>query len=69
MATKIFVDSERCKSCTYCVIKCPKKLFSIGQAVNSHGYHYAKIDEPEKCILCLSCSVMCPEAAIEIYKE
>ena len=69
MAIKFVVDAERCKSCSFCVISCPKKLFSLSETVNSHGYHVAKIDKPEDCVLCLSCSIMCPEAAIEIYKE
>ena len=69
MAIKFVIEPERCKSCSYCVISCPKKLFSLGEAVNSHGYHVAKIDKPEDCVLCMSCSIMCPEAAIEIYKE
>lgn len=69
MTVKFVIDTERCKSCEYCVASCPKKLFSIGRHVNSHGYRVARIDEPENCVLCYSCSTMCPEAAIEIYKE
>ena len=69
MAVKFVIDSERCKSCEYCVVSCPKKLFSIGSFVNSHGYRAAEISRSEECVLCYSCSTMCPEAAIESYKE
>lgn len=69
MAVKFIIASERCKSCEYCVVSCPKKLFSIGCNVNSYGYRTAEINDPDECVLCFSCSTMCPEAAIEIYKE
>lgn len=70
MKDTIFViASEKCKSCGFCVVSCPRNLFSIGAEVNSHGYHVAEIKNPGNCVRCKSCSTMCPESAIEIMIE
>ena len=34
---RIEITTEACKSCSYCVISCPKKCLEIGGKVNSKG--------------------------------
>ena len=41
---RIEITTEACKSCSYCVISCPKKCLEIGEKVNSKGYLYATQD-------------------------
>jgi 2-oxoglutarate ferredoxin oxidoreductase subunit delta len=67
--SKIVVDPERCKGCKLCLAACPKKLIAIGDAINSHGYRYAKQIDADKCIGCKLCAIMCPDSAISVYKE
>lgn len=64
--TIFVIAAEKCKSCGFCVASCPRKLFSLGTTINSHGYHVAEIKDPDSCIRCRACSTMCPESAIEI---
>ena len=65
---KVEIRSESCKSCGYCIKFCPKKVLATGDKVNSKGYEYTVVVNPEACIACKMCGVICPDAAIEIYK-
>lgn len=65
---KVEIRAESCKSCMYCVRFCPKKVLEIGKEVNSKGYAYVYVKNPENCIGCAICGQMCPEAAIEVYR-
>ena len=65
---RIEIMTEACKSCSYCVITCPKKCIEIGSDVNSMGYLYANFANAEDCIGCAMCAQICPESAIEIWK-
>ncbi|MBQ0017935.1 MAG: ferredoxin family protein [Mogibacterium sp.] len=65
---RIEINTESCKSCSYCVISCPKKVIEIGEKVNSKGYLYAVAARPEDCIGCAMCGQICPDAAIEVWR-
>lgn len=65
---RVEIFTEACKSCSYCVISCPKKTLEIGKDVNSKGYLYAQQVRPEDCIGCMMCAQICPDAAIEVWR-
>ena len=65
---KIVVDKDLCKSCSFCVIACPKNILKIGEEINAKGYKIAEQFEVEECTGCRVCGVACPESAIEVYK-
>jgi 2-oxoglutarate ferredoxin oxidoreductase subunit delta len=65
---KVEMQTERCKSCQYCVKFCPKGVLAVGDKVNAKGYEYVIPVNPEACIGCCICARMCPDAVIEVYK-
>ena len=65
---RVDINIEACKSCSYCIISCPKKTLEIGKEVNSKGYLYAQQVRPEDCIGCAMCAQICPESAIEVWR-
>ena len=65
---RVDINIEACKSCSYCIISCPKKTLEIGKEVNSKGYLYAQQVRPEDCIGCAMCAQICPDAAIEVWR-
>ena len=60
MSEKLFIASDRCKSCGLCVVACPKDALSIRSESNSSGYKYIQVDE-EKCVACAICAIACPD--------
>ncbi|MFH1825277.1 MAG: 4Fe-4S binding protein [Candidatus Firestonebacteria bacterium] len=66
---KVEINKEKCKSCSYCLEFCPKKLISLSSNINSKGFFYAEFaGDREKCTGCSLCAIMCPDVAIEIHK-
>lgn len=65
---KVTIRSESCKSCGYCVQFCNKDVLSVGEVVNSKGYPYVIIKNPDNCVGCAMCAQVCPDAAIEVYR-
>lgn len=65
----IDVDKERCKGCGVCVSICPTKVISLNVKVNSKGYNYCYMENPDACIGCAGCAVVCPDSVITVYKE
>ncbi|PID75870.1 MAG: oxidoreductase [Deltaproteobacteria bacterium] len=57
-------NTERCKSCGYCVLTCPKKALSFSETTNSRGYTTVALDT-EKCIVCGICYSVCPDYVYE----
>lgn len=56
-----------CKSCSRCVVACPKQCLVIGKTLNERGYFAAEY-VGEGCVGCASCFYSCPEPnAIQIH--
>ncbi|HOB21908.1 MAG: ferredoxin family protein [Firmicutes bacterium] len=67
----VIIDRERCKGCQICIEVCPRKILSLEEKINGHGYHPAQMkpENREKCTGCAFCAIMCPDAAIEVERE
>ena len=65
---RVAISPESCKSCSYCVMSCPKKVLAIGDEVNSKGYPFVVAKNPDDCIGCAMCGNICPESAIEVWR-
>lgn len=63
---KLFIDTDRCKNCLYCVKNCPKQALRVDiHQVNKLGYQPTMVDH-EKCIKCGICYLVCPDYVYEI---
>ncbi|MGC9374507.1 MAG: 4Fe-4S dicluster domain-containing protein [Bacteroidales bacterium] len=65
----IVVDIERCKGCAVCVPACPTNVIQLSQNVNSKGYHYAYMENPDACTGCSNCAIVCPDGVITVYRK
>ena len=65
----IVVDIERCKGCDVCVVACPVGVLVLADEVNSKGYHYSKMKNPDDCTGCASCAMVCPDSVITVYRQ
>lgn len=65
----IIIDRERCKGCEVCVASCPFDVLRLATEVNSRGYNYAEMAQPDKCTGCASCSIICPDSCITVYRQ
>ena len=70
MAVKgtIVVDTERCKGCNVCVVNCPFGVIALSHEVNSKGYNFLNMVEPDKFTGCASCATVCPDSVITVYR-
>jgi len=64
----IIVNTERCKGCNLCVVSCPSTVLELDKQVNSKGYHFAYMKNPDDCIGCANCGYVCPDGCITVYK-
>ncbi|MDR1373032.1 MAG: 4Fe-4S binding protein [Dysgonamonadaceae bacterium] len=64
----VVVEKERCKGCNLCIVACPSDVLEIGKGVNSRGYNFAGMKNPDACTGCASCGYVCPDGCITIYK-
>ncbi len=64
----VLVDKETCKGCELCIEACPEDVLVLNREVNSRGYHYSFMDNPEACIGCANCGVVCPDTCITVYR-
>lgn len=64
----VVVDKEGCKGCSLCVESCPQDVLSLHMEVNSKGYHYSYMKNPDACIGCSNCGVVCPDTCITVYR-
>ena len=61
------INPLECKSCSRCVVACPKQCLRLGKALNERGY--CPVDYVgEGCVGCATCFYSCPEPnALEIH--
>ncbi|HPD65013.1 MAG TPA: 4Fe-4S binding protein [Bacteroidia bacterium] len=65
----IVVDIERCKGCEVCIPACPTQVIDMVREVNSKGYHYAYMANPDACTGCANCAIVCPDGVITVYRK
>ncbi len=65
---RIEINTERCKGCELCVDLCPQNVIRLSEKVNSKGYHYAYMEDPEKCTACTNCAIVCPDGVISVFR-
>ena len=65
---KAFINSERCKGCSLCVINCPRKAIVLSDNLNSGGYKYPEVDRT-LCVGCGICYTVCPDGAFSILEK
>lgn len=64
----IVVDIEKCKGCGVCVANCPTDTIALHKEVNSKGYNYLYMANPDNCTGCTNCATVCPDAVITVYR-
>ncbi|MFH1612305.1 MAG: 4Fe-4S binding protein [bacterium] len=69
MEGKIEINSNKCKSCGFCIKFCPNKSLNLSLKFNANGYHFVYLKEDAKCNGCGICALVCPDIAIEVYKK
>ena len=50
----IIIDRERCKGCEVCVASCPFDGLRLATEVNSRGYKYDEMANPDQYTGCAS---------------
>ncbi len=65
----IIVDEQHCKGCSVCVAACPFGVIALSSTVNSKGYNFCRMDNPDACTGCASCAIVCPDSCITVYRE
>lgn len=60
---EIFIESERCKGCGFCVEFCPTATLALSEEFNAKGYHPPKVVNDD-CNGCDLCGLYCPDFAI-----
>lgn len=65
----VVIDTERCKGCEVCVVSCPCSVLGLAGEVNSKGYHFATMVNPDDCTGCASCAIICPDTCITVYRQ
>lgn len=68
---QVYVISERCKGCRFCVEFCPESVLVESDGMNAKGYHYPVVAEGKEraCIHCGFCNIVCPDFAIYTEEE
>ncbi len=65
---EVKINIEKCKGCQLCTLVCPKEIIKLSSKINSKGYQYIEITDPEKCIACGMCALICPDVVLEVWK-
>lgn len=62
----VIVEKDRCKGCTLCVNICPENVLAMSKEINSKGYFFPFMQNPEACTGCRHCALICPDVAIQV---
>ncbi|GBC81903.1 NAD(P)H-quinone oxidoreductase subunit I, chloroplastic [bacterium HR10] len=65
---RVFLLTERCKGCRFCVEFCPRHVLAMSDRFNSKGYHVPAVIAEELCTDCKMCELLCPEFAIYVVR-
>jgi 2-oxoglutarate ferredoxin oxidoreductase subunit alpha len=60
----VFVRTEICKGCSFCIDFCPTDCLSFSKDFNPKGYHFPILSAPDACTGCDLCGLYCPDFAI-----
>jgi len=60
----VFVRSEICKGCSFCIDFCPTDCLTFSKEFNPKGYHFPILSAPDACTGCDLCGLYCPDFAI-----
>ncbi|MGE5237082.1 MAG: ferredoxin family protein [Acidobacteriota bacterium] len=60
----VFVRTEVCKGCSFCIDFCPPRCIEFSRDFNAKGYHFPVLARPEECTGCDLCGLYCPDFAI-----
>ena len=63
----LYILTERCKGCNFCIEFCPQDVLVVSEEFNSKGYHPPMVINDAACVSCGLCELICPEFAI--YRE
>lgn len=61
---EVFINTDRCKGCGFCIEFCPPKVLAFSEKYNSHGYHPPALVNEARCTGCDLCGLYCPDFAI-----
>ena len=61
---EVFINTDRCKGCGFCIEFCPPKVLASSEKYNSHGYHPPALVNETACTGCDLCGLYCPDFAI-----
>ena len=65
----VVVDEVRCKGCGVCITACPCDVLAFSAKVNSKGYNYVEMANPDSCTGCASCGIICPDSCLVVYRQ
>ncbi|MCK7473312.1 MAG: 4Fe-4S dicluster domain-containing protein [Rhodopseudomonas palustris] len=60
----VFVRTEVCKGCSYCIDFCPTHALEFSREFNAEGLPLPGAGQPEDCTGCDLCGLYCPDFAI-----
>ncbi|MBN1948339.1 MAG: 4Fe-4S binding protein [Candidatus Cloacimonetes bacterium] len=66
---EIFIISDRCKGCSFCVEFCPNGVLVISDEFNSKGFHPPMVTDLNKCTFDGLCESICPDCAIVVVRK
>jgi 2-oxoglutarate ferredoxin oxidoreductase subunit delta len=69
LRAEIYLITDECKGCGYCIEFCPKKVLEESQDINARGVHPPRIVDESKCALCGFCTAVCPDFAIYVTEK
>ena len=61
---RVYITSERCKGCGYCVAFCATHVLALSDKFNQKGYHPPEVVDADACTGCGLCGMYCPDFAI-----